>query len=796
MTYKNRKKRAGSGLGVFALGAIQAFAASAATAAEPALSALGPSGGLVIPYGFTLPQGTFEGQYNDYIDPRFGRTASKSDIAWAGIGILPYVEVTGGLVNYTGNVRPVFPGAESIVVRHLMANLKVAVPKFFRYQPDIAFGINDIGGQTHFFRAKYGVISQALGPATFTVGYGSGDRLDGAFGGAELSVFNTGLSLLVEHDSQTPYAGIRYHSPEIRWLADASVVATLMRSLKDTHGVAERTAFSVGIQIPLGKRFDAAHCASALCDARQEAAINAGANAAMTAAAPHAEASTASGIAADPASSNTATPLLLPAVAWSALRAAPSGERDARATMQRVGAIVPVTSGPTSLDAIVDALSDAGLERGRAGIVGHDLVVEYENHRYNQNEADALGIALGIAVRHAGGEIDTIRVVIRKANAAMAEVSVDRGAYAAFLAGGAPTTASASLTMRMRPTYDSASVDWSGKTGRHSYVRFEIAPVTNYLYGTDYGNFDYSVGAQVRAFVPLWRGAEFYASAIAPLANSRNMDNGRFYSAYRLRGGIADAALAQSFWIAPRVLNVTAAGKFDLQYLGVENETTMFVPGRPDVVRLKLAYLRREPGKDALPDVKNASLTYRWVQPAWKLWIEAGVARYVGGDKGPLVVATRWFDDVAFSFQAQHSGHGSFIGASVSLPLTPRQGMKPGLAEVAGTSQFELNFRTRVGSTNYLAADGAQSLDFGYDTQQLLLNQGRFSAGYFATQLYRMRDAYQRYAAPDAATTRKTPPAAPQTHTQALPAQGRPAFVVGANVAGTATVLHAAAPQP
>ncbi|MBN3727268.1 YjbH domain-containing protein, partial [Burkholderia sp. Ac-20379] len=268
MTYKNRKKLAGSGLGVFALGAIQAFAASAATAAEPALSALGPSGGLVIPYGFTLPQGTFEGQYNDYIDPRFGRTASKADVAWAGIGILPYVEATGGLVNYTGNVRPVFPGAESIVVRHLMANLKVAVPKFFRYQPDIAFGINDIGGQTHFFRAKYGVISQALGPATFTVGYGSGDRLDGAFGGAELSVFNTGLSLLVEHDSLTPYAGIRYHSPGIRWLADASVVATLMRSLKDTHGVAERTSFSVGIQIPLGKRFDAAHCASALCDAR------------------------------------------------------------------------------------------------------------------------------------------------------------------------------------------------------------------------------------------------------------------------------------------------------------------------------------------------------------------------------------------------------------------------------------------------------------------------------------------------------------------------------------------------
>ncbi|WP_025098338.1 YjbH domain-containing protein, partial [Burkholderia sp. A1] len=429
-------------------------------------------------------------------------------------------------------------------------------------------------------------------------------------------------------------------------------------------------------------------------------------------------------------------------------------------TMQRIALVPAAEAGPTSLDAIVDALSAAGPERGRAGIVGRDLVVEYENHRYNQNEADALGIALGVAARHAGSEIDTIRVVIRKADQAIAEVSVDRGAYAAFLAGGSPTAADASLTMRMRPTYAASAIDWSTKTGRHSLVRFEIAPVTRYLYGTDYGNFDYSVGAELRAFVPLWRGAEFYASAIAPIANSRNMDDGRFYSAYRLRGGIADAALAQSFWIAPRVFNVTSVGKFDLQYLGVENETTAFVPGRPDVVRLKLAYLRREPGKDALPDEKSALLSYRWVQPSWKLWIEAGVARYVGGDKGPLLVATRWFDDVAFSFQAQHSGRGSFVGASASFPLTPRQGMKPGLVEIGGTAQFPLNFRTRVGSTNYLSADGGENLDFAYDAQQLLLNQGRFSAAYFATQLYRMRDAYQRYAAPEPSNPRPASPTA------------------------------------
>jgi hypothetical protein len=280
-------------------------------------------------------------------------------------------------------------------------------------------------------------------------------------------------------------------------------------------------------------------------------------------------------------------------------------------------------------------------------------------------------------------------------------------------------------------------------------MRIQVSPVTSYLYGTEYGNFDISLGALVAGFVPLWRGAELYAGYIAPLYNTTNMDEGRIFSQYRLRGGLYTAALTQSFWLLPQVLNVAAVGKFDYDYLGIENETTAFVPGRPDIVRLRLAYLHQEPGHDTLPHETNAMLTYRWVQPSWKVWIEAGVARYVGGDKGPLITLTRWFDDVSISVSGEHSGRGSFAGAAISFPLTPRQGMKPGIAQVDGSEQFALNFRTRVGSTNYLTPDAAENLSFPYSTDQNRLNDGRFSAAHFSTQLYRMRDAYDRYARPD-----------------------------------------------
>ncbi|HEX7908850.1 MAG TPA: YjbH domain-containing protein [Paraburkholderia sp.] len=746
-----------SGPSALALAATLAFSASA-QAADPALNALGQAGGLVIPYAFVLPEGTVEAQYNNYIDPRYGKQATNAQMYWGAVGLLPYVEFSGGLANYPANVPAPFSGADHVLFRHLMGDIKLEVPKFFKYQPDIAFGVADIGGQNHFFRSKYGVVSQAFGPVTLTAGYGQGDRLDGLFGGAQVSLWHTGLSLLAEDDSKTPYVGVRYQSPRISWLADANVIGTLMRAVRSTDGVSPRTSFSVGIQIPLGKRFSSARCANGLCEGPQVPAIQAadtgddgpirlvslhpvdrpavmGNNNALAAAA----------ITYVPPLQSYASVMLSDATA------AQSSDAPSPA--------IPEALDTSALDEIAAQLFAAGLERVRVGMSGRDLVVEYENHRYNQNEADALGIALGVASVNAPRATDKIHVVIKKANEPIGEVIVDRDAFAQFVEGGAPAAASASLTMRMRPTYDADSIAWHGNEHTHGLTRIQIEPVVSYLYGTDYGNFDISLAANIQGFVPLWRGAEFYASYIAPIYNTKNMDEGRVFSNYRLRGGLNAVALAQSFWIVPQVFNVASVGKFDYSYVGVQNETTVFVPGRPDLIRLRLAYLHHEPGHDELPSEKNAELTYRWVQPSWKLWIEAGVARFVGGDKGPVATLTRWFDDVSVSVHGEHSGKGTFVGAAVSFPLTLRQGMKPGISQVYGSEQFGLDFRTRVGSTNYLSAYAAENMVFPYSTQQFLLNQGRFSGEYFSTQLYRMRDAYLRYGRPDSDSTRPKPQA-------------------------------------
>jgi hypothetical protein len=743
-----------------ALGAALVWSVST-QATEPALNAFGQAGGLVIPYGFALPPGMVEGQFNDYIDPRYGKTATGAQTYWGAIGLFPYVEVSGGLANYPGDVPAPYSGADHFVLRHLMGDVKLEIPQFFPYQPAIAFGITDVGGQTHYFRSTYGVVSQAVGPFNLTAGYGGGDRLDGVFGGVQLSVWHTGLSLLAEDDGRTPYIGARYQSPRIRWLADANVIATVTRAVKTTDGVSPRTSISVGVQIPLGRRFDASRCAGDLCN-EQGGPLQPG----DAVVAPQ-EQPIARALPPLPARAAVPSVVVSAPAAGAHSAASPEGQdlafdRSALVNMQSQPATNAVDSQDgAELDVIAAQLFAAGLERVRVGVSGSDLIVEYENHRYNQNEADALGIVLGVASEHAPAGVERVRAVIKKVNQPLAEVSVSRAAYAQFVEGGSSAPVSASMAMRTDVSYDAQTIAWHGDEHRHGLTRIQIEPVTSYLYGTEYGNFDISLGANIQGYVPLWHGAELYTSYIAPVYNTKNMDDGRVFSQYRLRGGLSSAALAQSFWVMPEVLNVASVGKFDYQYLGIENETTAFVPGRPDLVRLRLAWLQHEPDHDDSGHEANAVLTYRWVEPSWNMWIEAGAARYVGGDKGPLITLTRWFDDVAVSIHAEHSGRGTFAGATISFPLTPRQGMQPGITQLYGSEQFAMDFRTRVGSTNYLDDYAAQNLDYAYGTQKNLLNQGRFSAGYFATQLYRMRDAYARYAQPEAARAKAVGRGAP-----------------------------------
>ena len=154
------------------------------------------------------------------------------------VGLFSFAEIGGRLTEA--------PGA----TRDLSANAKVKLPfsSIGYFLPDIAFGMQDMGGGAKNLQTKYVVATEELWRFRFSLGYGTGpDRMDGVFGGVEFKTFDW-LYLIGEHDTKETNIGIRLVTPEMFGLP-VNLQATAKTSLDYRLG---NTEFGIGLQFPLG----------------------------------------------------------------------------------------------------------------------------------------------------------------------------------------------------------------------------------------------------------------------------------------------------------------------------------------------------------------------------------------------------------------------------------------------------------------------------------------------------------------------------------------------------------------
>jgi len=661
------------------------------------VSSQGATGGLVIPSAEVLSLGTLALTYGNYQEPQLGTNSTRQNMSF-GVGLLPRVELFGRFANYNNPV----PGSILFSgVRDLSPNLKWQLPTPWPRGPKVALGFNDFAGGAANFKSNYLVASDQYGPLSVSLGYARGrlarPTFDGAFGGVEWRLGDSGLSVLAEHDGQQKHAGLRWSSPPLASLGQARLVGSLQRSfdaVTPTGSGANAGNFALSLLIPLGN--DGARVVDFKRDPAQE----------------------------------------LPAM---------DAKHDS-------GAIQPTTE--DRLASLRKALVAVGLERVRVGLReglwGSSLVVEYENHRYGQNEADALGLVLGMGAEMAPRGTQRVHAVTFKEGLRLYETSVGVAVYRKFLRGGAASFVQASLIWERLPPGQAAQTRWfDPEPSALSRVRVEIKPDLNYTLGTEFAAFDYSLAANVQAMAPLWAGARLYTNTTLPVSHSSNTDEGAVFAILRQRSGVKTVALQQSFWLGKHVLANVAAGRFQYDTLGVQAEAAAFVPNSDDTLRLRGAGYRQAPGGLAGQDRALAASYRRMLTPT--MWLEAGVQRYSDGSTGPSVEWTRWFGDVGVGLFYRKGGERQFAGLQLSFPLTPRQGMAPGPVTLAGTSQFSQAIRTRLttaGEGRNLVQPGAVRdlrLETSLDVDQL--NAGRLSQDYLTGQVYRMREAFFAYKA-------------------------------------------------
>jgi hypothetical protein len=680
-----------------------------------AMAMSGSSGALTVPDGAVLRDGVAVFGMNNASEPEFYKLKRGENYQF-GIGLLPYLELSGRLANYPGS-----PGNNG--VRDLSANVKIGIPKFFKSQPDIAFGVNDLGGGNPYFESRYVAVSDTWGPLRLNVGKASGKTyLRGVFGSAELALGDTGLSVLAERINGGYVAGARYVSRPLRQFANTHIVVGVQRSL--------------GVHTPDGTRTNNSGINLAL-------AVPFGPNARMvrkgslpdepvwTPPAPSRAA---------PVSSQFSSVL---APLWT-----PPADEGRTVPPAEVATVKTSVIPADMLQRIQDQVEKAGLERVRVGQRGNELVIEYENHRYNQNEADALGIVLGIAAVQAPADVAMVSAVAKKTGLALYQVSVDREAYARFLRDGSDYAARSSLSVRYRPG-DGADVRWlSNAEGKRGYSRVRIDPQLIKFVGTEVGVFDYSLSMNIQAYVPLWRGAEANVSYVRTLAESDDVKYG-FLAYAQQPNKLKTAIVSQAFWVTDRVLNVASGGKFNYDATGFQNETTWFVPYRDDQVRLQASRMHRTDFYGLRQDIKAASVSYLLAYQPLGVTAELAYNRYQSKDKGPSLLLSRWYGDVQAQAYFRGSEADKKVGFSLAFPLTPRQGMRPGWMHLEGSSSFPFKLETRLarkGECNCITNSVVEELPMVYSARGNLLNHARTGRDYLIGQLQRMREAALVYA--------------------------------------------------
>ncbi len=661
------------------------------------VSVQGITGGLAIPSAQVLPNYGMALNFGNYQEPRFGSNLTQQNMSY-GLGIFQNVELFGRFAFYSSVPAGTWAYDD---LRDLSANIKVQIPFLPEKGPQLAIGMNDVAGGAMNFKTTYAVATQRWRALSGSLGYAQGvdkrgeKTFDGVFGGLAVRLGPTGLSLLTEYDGQTYHAGGRWLSPSLKRLGDLQMAATLHRAfgpaLPDGKDP-DATFFAVGLHWPVGN-FDIHRT--------------------------HFQ-----------------------PVATARLAEIPVKGSEGSKNLPRVEQLTPLRQ----------ALEAAGLERVRVGLGGdtshQELVVEYENHRYGQNEVDAIGVVLGLGSEMAPVSVQRIRAITLKDGLCLYETDVGVSAYRAFLRQGSVNQVRDSLTWYSRRSSTIDGIHWEKETAYPiSRLRFEIKPDLNYTLGTEVGAFDYSLAAKARLVAPLWAGARFTSSYTAPIDHSLNMNRYEVFGYMRQASGVETISIGQSFWIGNRILLNVAAGQFHFNALGMQSELAAFVPGTSDVLRLQGAAYHSKPGGLEGGDMAGVvSYRHQWTPSNW---LEVGLQRYSDGTSGPLLEWTYWSSDVGVTIFGRQGGKVRFAGLQLSFPLTPCQGMQPYLATLAGQSPHFESIRTMITNdeqpANLVQPSWVRKLDLETSLEGDLLNAGRMGQPYLKSQLYRMRESFYLY---------------------------------------------------
>jgi hypothetical protein len=598
--------------------------------------------------------------------------------------------------------------------RDLSANFKVKVPFLPQgyFLPDIAFGMQDVGGGSKLLQTKYAVATKDWWRLRFSIGYGAGpDRMDGVFGGVEFKTLDW-LYLVGEYDTKETNVGVRLVTPQLFGLP-VNLQVTAKTSLTYQPG---STEFGIGLQIPLGFDYSKKKPLPAKEDTVQP-----------------------------PAPGADRTKDSMPEV-----ETAPTEE-----------SFLP-NDVEDSLQRLRQKLTAGGFQNVRVGANAQKtlLVVEYENSRYNHNELDALGIVAGLAVDTVPSAFGEIRLIMRKKGIRVLQVSAPLSGLREFLHDPGKM-AQLSTGLKITPDVaDDETVQFIDGDANSSWLKSELVvyPGLKTFIGTEVGLFDYLLSVKPDYYLNLWKGAVLNARFDIPISWSQNFDDGHVFQNNRASSQADQLMFFQAMKLAPEVMLNIGAGMIFHDVYGTVNEL-MWTPGNGNHrFLLKQAYASSSDPQSPYQGNKVYLGSYRYYYGPLALYLEGTAGQFLDNDRGFSVELKRFFGDTALSLFYKNSWtraneitqqeHVQMAGLQISIPLTPRRDMKPYVLQVKGSNEWTYTQQTKLvapGSTNDVNTSIGQNPVMAYNLERVYYNRDRLSEEYIRMNLSRLQDAYMTY---------------------------------------------------
>ncbi|WP_274012857.1 YjbH domain-containing protein [Vibrio parahaemolyticus] len=417
-----------------------------------------------------------------------------------------------------------------------------------------------------------------------------------------------------------------------------------------------------------------------------------------------------------------------------------------------------------SISALVSALRNEGFVNIQIGLLNQTAVVALENRRYNHNQVDGLGVAMGIvsshlgqnAVAEVGGESDRVELFMLANQKPVVSVQVNSSCYQNFINGSATCDDIKFTTRDLSEKLE--LVDWKTERVSSGVLDSQLifSPMVRHAVATEFGVYDYSFAMSSNLYTYLWSGAAVDVRHILPLAESDDYEKWGYFDDSAYENDIERAMLHQFFRLPyVDIANQVSIGLVKTDYIGARSESTWFSQSGAHAISLEMSYFQHVDEKDEngyeTLDRQTSLARYTFSMPEWDWQFNATAGEFWRGDVGAKLTTSHWFEDIEVSATYQvtkfkDTDEEQFVAVSVKLPLTPWRDMSPGLLQVRGNEAYDFNVMTRVGNdVNYLSDGQGDELIMDNSMLRRYFNRGRYGSDYFEENKIRLRNAYLRY---------------------------------------------------